>query len=112
MKENGDPRMREKKPPAEAFGTVTRLLPEQGFGWIRGDAAEGETGEDYFFHARAVRGAGFDENEKFFEGARVRFIATDSPKGPRALNVVALGEEGDVDGNVALPLPKGDPSDA
>jgi cold shock CspA family protein len=97
----------EKKPPS-TLGIITRLLPEEGYGWVRADGGTpDDPTADYFFHARAVRGSGFDDPEKFYEGARVRFIATDSPKGPRALAVEAVeGEE--VDGNKREPLPEDD----
>jgi cold shock CspA family protein len=98
--------MKEKREPRETLGLITRLHAEDGFGWIRGDPpTAGAEGEDYFFHARGVRGGGFDDPERFFEGARVRFIATDSPKGPRAVNVQAIGgsEGPEVDGNRAIP---------
>ena len=89
--------MREKREPRELLGIITQV-GDQGYGWIHG-----ADGEDYFFHAKAVRGSGYEDREKIFEGGRVRFIATDSPKGPRALNVEGLAPEVEVDGNRAEP---------
>jgi cold shock CspA family protein len=72
--------------PHEQLGLVSKIMKAKGFGFITGDDEE-----QYFFHAAAVRGGMFDQ-EEFCEGTRVRFIVTGTPKGPRALNVVALGE--------------------
>lgn len=95
--------MREKRDPTEKFGIITRLVAEEGYAWVRADGgAEGDSSSDYFAHARAFKGDAFDDRERIYEGARVRFIATDSPKGPRALGVQAL-EGAEIDGNRAVP---------
>ena len=74
--------------PHEQLGLVSKVVKPKGFGFITGDDEE-----QYFFNVAAVRGGIFDQ-EEFCEGTRVRFIGTTTPKGPRALNVVALGEVG------------------
>jgi CspA family cold shock protein len=55
---------------------------DKGFGFIRDD-----TGQQYFFHRSAVRGAVF---EMLREGQRVQFTPEDSDKGPRAGNVQVI----------------------
>ncbi len=72
--------------PREQLGVVSKVVKAKGFGFITGDDEE-----QYFFHAAAVRGGKFDQ-EEFCEGTRVQFIVMGTPKGPRALNVRALGD--------------------
>jgi CspA family cold shock protein len=60
-------------------GTIARLQPEKGFGFIRD-----ESGHDYFFHRSAVFGEGI---ENLREGDSVEFTPGEGPKGPRAESV-------------------------
>jgi CspA family cold shock protein len=60
-------------------GTISRLLSDKGFGFIRG-----EDGTEYFMHRSAVRDAVF---EQLREGQHVLFDAGQGAKGPRAENV-------------------------
>lgn len=78
--------------PREHLGSVSKIVKAKGFGFISGD-----DGEQYFFHAAAVRGGAFD-TEDFMEGTRVQFIVAETPKGPRALNVRAFEEQEDARG--------------
>jgi CspA family cold shock protein len=61
-------------------GSVTRVVLDKGFGFIRAD--NGRAG-DYFFHRSGCR-CSFDT---LGAGVRVTFTPTDGPKGPRAEDV-------------------------
>jgi CspA family cold shock protein len=56
-------------------GTITRLVAERGFGFIRPDVG----GEDLFFHASQVRGAVF---ETLRPGQRVVFTLAPDRRNP------------------------------
>jgi CspA family cold shock protein len=61
-------------------GTIKKLTPERGFGFIRG-----EDGTEYFFHRSELReGLRFDELKA---GQRVSFEPRQADKGPRAAEV-------------------------
>jgi cold shock protein len=66
-------------------GTITRLVPERGFGFISGD-----DGQEFFFHRSALQATEFEE---LAEGVRVDFHAAHEAHGdepgehPRAVNV-------------------------
>ena len=66
------------------LGCIARLVPGRDFGFIAAD------GNEYFFHASALRGAAFEE---LAEGTRVEFEASADTaedrrsEGPRAVNV-------------------------
>jgi CspA family cold shock protein len=64
-------------------GTITRLIVEKGFGFIRGDEARTE----YFFYRSGVRDTMF---ALLVEGQRVEFTPEASTKGPRAAEVRPL----------------------
>jgi len=66
-------------------GTVKWFSRVKGYGFITPDG-DGET-KDVFVHYSAIRGEGF-RNLK--EGERVELTIEDSPKGPQALDVIAL----------------------
>jgi CspA family cold shock protein len=58
-------------------GTIKKLTPDRGFGFIRG-----EDGNEYFFHRSELSpGLRFDD---FREGQRVAFEPRQAEKGPRA----------------------------
>jgi cold shock protein len=61
-----------------AQGTIKKLVADKGFGFIR-DAQ----GQEHFFH----RSACLTAFERLSEGQAVTFTESDSPKGPRAINV-------------------------
>jgi CspA family cold shock protein len=63
-------------------GTVKWFNDSKGFGFITG-----EDGVDYFVHHLSIQGEGF---KSLAEGAKVTFDTEQSPKGPRAINVVKL----------------------
>jgi CspA family cold shock protein len=63
-------------------GTVKWFDDAKGYGFI-----EQENGEDVFVHYTAITGEGY---RSLAEGAEVEFEIEDSPKGPRAANVVVV----------------------
>jgi cold shock CspA family protein len=63
---------------------VTKLFPEQGYGFI----ADPEGGEQFYFHRNAVLHDGFDEIEV---GTEVRFASEMGNKGPQATSVQIVG---------------------
>ena len=67
-------------------GTITRLVHQRGFGFIREDT----TGHEYFFHRSALQAntpfEGLEEGA-MGGGTKVTFELGDSAKGPRAENV-------------------------
>lgn len=63
--------------PSHQVGTVKRLVPDRGFGFIRDDA-----GVEYFFHRSAC-----DDYESLREGTTVSFRPGSSAKGARAEDV-------------------------
>lgn len=62
-------------------GTITTVLPDKGFGFIR----EAHGGTDYFFHKSSLDGGAQFENLR--PGDKVEFEEAQSPRGPRADNV-------------------------
>ena len=65
-----------------AKGTVKWFNASKGFGFI-----EKEDGGDVFVHYSAIQDEGF---KSLSEGQAVSFDIVDSPKGPKAANVVKL----------------------
>jgi cold shock protein len=63
-----------------ATGTVKKLIPDRGFGFITA-----EDGKDYFFHRDGMAAA--LDFESLTGGERVEFDLQPSPRGPRAVNV-------------------------
>lgn len=61
------------------YGSIIRLEPEHGFGFIRDDG-----GMDWFFVAEDVRGGRF---ETIWVGQRVGFTSEATRTGPRAADV-------------------------
>lgn len=62
-----------------ATGTVTKVLSERMFGFIKDDQ-----GIEYYFHQDSVD----DDFYALSEGARVSFVTEVSPRGPRAARVM------------------------
>lgn len=60
-------------------GTISRLMKDKGFGFIKGD-----DNKEYFFHRSALRGTDFNALQ---ERDAVEFEDTDAGKGPRAEEV-------------------------
>lgn len=65
-----------------AQGTVKWFNASKGFGFISKD-----DGGDVFVHYTAIQDEGF---KSLSEGQTVSFDVVDSPKGPKAANVVKL----------------------
>ena len=67
-------------------GTVLRLFPEEGFGFLAG-----EDGRELYFHRNSVLEPGF---ESLAVGARVRYAEEQGFEGPQAstVSVLAIGE--------------------
>ena len=63
-------------------GTVKWFNRAKGYGFI-----SREDGDDVFVHYSSIQGEGFRNLD---EGQRVEFAVEDSPKGPQAVDVVAL----------------------
>jgi CspA family cold shock protein len=68
-------------------GEVKWFSNEKGYGFISPDE-----GDDVFVHHSAIKTSGF---RTLREGQKVEFGIEDSPKGPRAVDVVPLGENYD-----------------
>ena len=68
-------------------GEVKWFSNEKGYGFIAPD-----DGDDVFVHHSAIQTSGF---RTLREGQKVEFGIEESPKGPRAVNVVPLGEHYD-----------------
>jgi cold shock protein len=62
-------------------GTVKWFNDSKGFGFI-----SRENGDDIFVHHSSISGNGF---KSLSEGQAVTFDVENTPKGPRAINVVA-----------------------
>lgn len=70
-----------------ATGTITRLVSQRGFGFIKPD----ESSDELFFHSSAVESPTFDE---LSEGQTVEFETEPDPKQPqrgRAIKVRTTG---------------------
>lgn len=66
-------------------GRVKKLVPERGFGFVRGD-----DGKEVFFHRS---GLGANDYDSLSEGDEVEYVVQEGPRGPRAENVRAIGAE-------------------
>jgi len=67
-------------------GRVKKLVPDRGFGFVRGD-----DGKEVFFHRS---GLGANDYDALSEGDVVEYVVQEGPRGPRAENVRAVGTEG------------------
>lgn len=63
-------------------GTITRLVPERGFGFILGPE-----NEDYFFHQSDIENCSL---QQLAPGDPVSFDPTSTPKGLRANSITRL----------------------
>ncbi len=70
---------RVKPHPERVHGTVVRLFPDEGYGFIRM-----ENGDEFYFHRDSIEGNGWDRLDL---ETRVTFTAMDGDKGPFAANV-------------------------
>ena len=69
-------------------GRVKKLVPDRGFGFVRGD-----DGKEVFFHRS---GLGANDYDALSEGDIVEYVVQEGPRGPRAENVRAIGADGAV----------------
>jgi CspA family cold shock protein len=67
-------------------GRVKKLVPDRGFGFVRGD-----DGKEVFFHRS---GLGANDYDSLSEGDVVEYVVQEGPRGPRAENVRAIAIEG------------------
>lgn len=72
-------------------GRIVRLMPYEGYGFV-----ETSDGREIYFHKNSVTGAGFDKLET---GAEVKLVVAEneSPQGPQATTVTAVGKHHPVD---------------
>ena len=66
-------------------GRVKKLVPDRGFGFVRGD-----DGKEVFFHRS---GLGANDYDSLSEGDVVEYVVQEGPRGPRAENVRAVGAD-------------------
>ena len=69
-------------------GRVKKLVPDRGFGFVRGD-----DGKEVFFHRS---GLGANDYDSLSEGDVVEYVVQEGPRGPRAENVRAVAADGAV----------------
>ena len=66
-------------------GRVKKLVPERGFGFVRGD-----DGKEVFFHRSGLAATDYDS---LSEGDVVEYVVQEGPRGARAENVRAVSAE-------------------
>ena len=66
-------------------GRVKKLVPDRGFGFVRGD-----DGKEVFFHRS---GLGANDYDSLSEGDVVEYVVQEGPRGPRAENVRSIGAD-------------------
>ncbi len=66
-------------------GRVKKLVPDRGFGFVRGD-----DGKEVFFHRS---GLGPNDYDALSEGDLVEYVVQEGPRGPRAENVRTIAAE-------------------
>jgi cold shock protein len=66
-----------------ATGKVKWFNEKKGYGFI-----EKDSGGEIFVHHTGISGDGF---KNLFEGEQVEFEVENSPKGPKAIDVVKMG---------------------
>lgn len=72
--------------PPRVAGSVHRFHDISGFGWLRPDAG----GAEVFVHAHVILGP--PGRKTLHPGQRVEFEIDHSDKGPRARNVLVVGD--------------------
>lgn len=72
-------------------GTIKWFSTQKGYGFI-----QREGGSDVFVHYSAIQGSGF---RNLTEGQSVEFTIEQSPRGPQAVNVVALSSPTETSGS-------------
>ena len=65
-------------------GRVKKLVPDRGFGFVRGD-----DGKEVFFHRS---GLGAQDYDSLSEGDVVEYVVQEGPRGARAENVRSIAE--------------------
>ncbi len=68
-------------------GTIKRIMRERGFGFILA-----EDGREIFFHRSELQNVDFD---KLQEGDHLEFGVTKGNKGPQAIDIKKVSEEGE-----------------
>ena len=81
----GGPQQRQVPTGPKVRGRVKKLVPERGFGFVRGD-----DGKEVFFHRS---GLGANDYDALSEGDVVEYVVQEGPRGPRAENVRAVGAD-------------------
>jgi len=66
-------------------GRVKKLVPDRGFGFVRGD-----DGKEVFFHRS---GLGANDYDSLSEGDVVEYVVQEGPRGPRAENVRSIAAD-------------------
>ncbi|TAK09934.1 MAG: HPF/RaiA family ribosome-associated protein [Candidatus Manganitrophaceae bacterium] len=79
-RQRGDVKTHEASP----YGRVSRLFPEEGYGFL-----ETPDGREIYFHRNSVLHGGF---EKLGIGSEVRFAEEEGEKGPQASTVAVVGK--------------------
>jgi CspA family cold shock protein len=82
-----DPSQDAARASQDAVGVVKFFSVARGYGFLRPDGDDTESGDDVFFHHSELR----DEN--LSAGDQVRFALIDSPRGRQALSVERLPVE-------------------
>jgi len=66
-------------------GRIKKMVRDRGFGFIRGD-----DGKEVFFHRSGLNASDYDS---LSEGIAVEYVVQEGPRGARAENVRAVGDD-------------------